>query len=119
MVERKDMCSSSEKTPKLQLTAGQPSDRKMLDPTKKEKHTPHPRAKKKTQQDSRRGKIAFRLKPHAHQRLPEGSNKILCAPGESTETESDLPLSVSCGGTGQQWPAAGVGDLDAADLGKA
>ena len=37
------------------------------------------------------------LKPHAHQRLPDGSR----------------------GGTGQQWPAAGVGDLDAADLGKA
>ena len=57
MVERKDVCSSSpERTPKLQLTAGQPSDRRMLDPTKKEKHTLHPRAKKKTQQDSRRGK---------------------------------------------------------------
>ena len=98
MVERKDVCSSSpERPPKLQLTAGQPSDRRMLDPTKKGKHTPHPRAKKKTQQDSRRGKTAFRLKPHAHQRLPDGSR----------------------GGTGQQWPAAGVGDLDAADLGKA
>ena len=28
-------------------------------------------------------------------------------------------LSVSCGGTGQQWPAAGAGALGAADLGLA
>ena len=28
-------------------------------------------------------------------------------------------LSVSCGGTGQQWPAAGTGALGAADLGMA
>ena len=26
-------------------------------------------------------------------------------------------LSISCGGTGQQWPAAGAGTLGAADLG--
>ena len=28
-------------------------------------------------------------------------------------------MSVSCGGTGQQWPAAGAGALGAADLGVA
>ena len=56
------------------------------------KYTPHPRAKEK--QDGRRGKIAFRIKPHTHQRLSEGSNKTLCAPGKPTETELDLPLSV-------------------------
>jgi len=28
-------------------------------------------------------------------------------------------LSVSCGDTGQQWPAAGTGALDAKDLGRA
>ena len=35
------------------------------------------------------------------------------------ETYPDLPLcvSVSCGGTGQQWPAKGTGPLAAADLG--
>ena len=38
---------------------------------------------------------------------------------KSTETETELCLSVSCGGTGQQWPAAGVGALGAADLGVA
>ena len=33
-----------------------------------------------------------------------------------TETEPELCLSVSCGGTGQQWPTTGAGDLGAADL---
>ena len=51
----------------------------------------------------------------------EGSNKTLCATGDSAETEPDLfeCLSVSCGGTGQQWPATGAGALGAADLGMA
>ena len=35
------------------------------------------------------------------------------------EIETDLCLSVSCGGTGQQWLAAGAGALGAADLGMA
>ena len=37
--------------------------------------TPCPRAKGKPQQDSRRGKITFRIKPQTHQRCSEGSNK--------------------------------------------
>ena len=51
-------------------------------------------------------------------RLLEGTNKTLCAPGprDSTETEPELCLSVSCGGTGQQWTATGA--LCAADLGR-
>ena len=52
----------------------------MLDPTKKD--TPHPRAKEKPQQDGRRGKTAFRSKPHTRQRCLEGSNKTLCSPGD-------------------------------------
>ena len=36
---------------------------------------------------------------------------------DSTETERELCLSVSCGGTGQQWTATGAGALGAADLG--
>ena len=68
-------------------------DRRMLDPTKK-KDTPHPRAKKKPQQDGRRGEIMFRIKPHTCQRCWEGSNKILCTPEELTENKPDLPLSV-------------------------
>ena len=38
---------------------------------------------------------------------------------QPTETEPGLCLRVSCGGTGQQWPAAGEGILGAADLGMA
>ena len=47
--------------------------------------------------------------------------QTLCAPGpkDSTESETELCLSVSCGGTGQQWTATGTGALDAADLGMA
>ena len=93
-------------------------DRRMLDPSKKD--APCPRAKEKPQQESRRGDIAFRIKPHTRLRCLEGSNKTLCAPGprEPTETEPDPPLSVwvspeeaqiSCG-------AAGTGALAAADL---
>ena len=45
----------------------------------------------------------------------------MCAPGprDPTETEPQLYLSVSCGGTGWQWPAAGAEALGAADLGMA
>ena len=37
--------------------------------------------------------------------------QILCAPGPrgSKDTEPEVCLSVSCRGTGQQWPAAGAG----------
>ena len=62
-------------------------DRRLLD-------TPCPRAKEKPPQDGRRGKIAFRIKPHTHQKRLEGSNKTLCVPGGPTETEPDLPVSV-------------------------
>ena len=51
-------------------------------------------AKEKPQQDGRRGEITSRIKYHTHQRHSEGSNKVLCAPGDPTETEPDLPLSV-------------------------
>ena len=34
-----------------------------------------------------------------------------------TETETELCLSVSCGGMGQQWTVTGTGALGAADLG--
>ena len=51
------------------------------------------------------------------QRLKQTS----CAPGprDPTETETELCLSVSCGGTGQQCPATGAEALGAADLGMA
>ena len=43
----------------------------------------------------------------------------MCAPGprDPTETETELCLSISCGGTAQQSTAAGAGALGAADLG--
>ena len=81
------------RTPKLQLTAEQPSTEERWIPPKK--YTPCPRAKEKSQQDSRRGEITFRIKSHTFQRYSEGSDQILWVPGNSTETELDLPLSVS------------------------
>ena len=44
--------------------------------------------------------------------------QTLCVPGrrDPTETETELCLSVSCGGMGQQWTAAEAGALGAADL---
>ena len=82
------------RTPKLQLAAEQPLTKECWTPPKT--YTPCPTAKKKPQQDGRRGEITFRIKPHMHQRCLEGSNKALCTPGPRgpTETEPDLPLSV-------------------------
>ena len=65
--------SSPARTPKLQLDAEQPLAGECWNPPKKD--TPHPR------QDSRRGAIPFKIKPHTHQRGLEGTNKTLCAPG--------------------------------------
>ena len=50
-----------------------------------------------------------------------GLKQTLCVPGPSypTDTEPELCLSVSCGGTGLQWTAAGAGDLGAVDVGMA
>ena len=66
----------------------------MLEPPRKA--TPHPRTKEK-QQDSRRGAITFKIKPHTCQRLLEGINKISCAP-KPTEKSSDphKRLSQTC-----------------------
>ena len=80
----------------------------------------HPRAKEKPQQDDKRGKIAFRVKPHICQRHSDGSNKTLY----NQETLQRLRqffecLSVSCRGKGQQWPAAGAGALGETDMGVA
>ena len=50
-----------------------------------------------------------------------GLKQTLFAPGpiDPTETETELFLDVSCGGSGQQCTAAGAGALGAADLGVA
>ena len=66
MMEKKDVRSSSPlRTPKLQLTAEQPSTGESWIPPKKE--TPHPRAKDKPQQDSEsesRSVVSNSLRPH-------------------------------------------------------
>ena len=86
-----------------------------------QKRYPHPSAREKPQQDSRKGEIVFRIKPYTYQRNSECSNKTLC----NQETPQGLArptfecLSVSYGGTGQQWPAAVAGALGAAVLGVA
>ena len=46
-------------------------------------------------------------------------NLVTPGPRDPTETETELCLSVSYGGMGQQWPATGAGALGAADLGMA
>ena len=84
--------SSPVGTPILQLTAQLPQTGECLIPPLKD--TPSPTAREKPQQDCRRGKIAFKIKSHTHQRHSEGSNRTLCTPGDPTETESDPPLSV-------------------------
>ena len=50
-----------------------------------------------------------------------GLKQTLCAPEprNTTETETEQCLSVSCGGKGQQWTIAGAGALGEADLGMA
>ena len=50
-----------------------------------------------------------------------GLKHTLCAPGprDPTEIEPEQCLCVSCGGTGQQWPATGAGALSTADQGMA
>ena len=62
-------------------------------------------------------------KSHLELNPPEmlrGLKQTLCALGpRDPEPETELCLSVSCKGTGQQWPAIGAGALSAADLGMA
>ena len=84
--------SSPARTPKLQPAAEEPLTGEYWIPPKK--YTSRPRAKEKPQQDGRRAEVTLRIKPHTHQRHLKGSNKTLCAPGHSTETEPDLHLSV-------------------------
>ena len=45
------------------------------------------------------------------------TNLVSTRPRDPTETEPELCLSVSCRGTGQQWPVTGAGAMGAVDLG--
>ena len=60
MVEKNDVRSSSARTPKLQLTAEQPSTGECSIPPKTD--TTNPRAKEKPQKGGRKGEITFRIK---------------------------------------------------------
>ena len=118
-LERCALIFSSENS-KIATAAEQPSTAECWIPPKKD--TPHQRAKVKPQQDGRRGKIAYRIKPQIPERLRRFKKKP-CVPQEtpqrwSTGRAFDC-LSVSCKGTGQQWPATGSGALGAIDLGVA
>ena len=82
--------SSPARTPKLQLVAEQLLTEECWIPP--EKDTPPPRVKEKPQQDGRRGKIEFRIKPHICQRCSEGSNK----PYVHQDPETPQRLSQNC-----------------------
>ena len=91
MAKYKEVYSSAPaRTPKLQFTAEQPSTKECWIPPKKD--TSCPRAKEEPQQDSRRGKIMFRIKPHSHQKHSEGSNKF-CV---HQDPETSQRLSQTC-----------------------
>ena len=84
--------SSPARTPKLQLIVKQSSTGEGWITPKKD--SPYPRAKENPQKDGKRGKITFIIKPYTHKRHSGRSDKTLCAPGDPTETEPDLPLSI-------------------------
>ena len=91
---QKDVHSySPARTPKLQITAEQPPQECGI-PLKKD--TYHPRAREKPQQDSWRSEIAFRIKPHTHQRCLEGSNKTLGAPEPRDPTKNWMRPAFEC-----------------------
>ena len=56
-------------------------------------------------------KIAFKTKPPYPPETFRGLKQTLCAPGPRgpTETETELCLSVTCGGSSQQWTLQGQG----------
>ena len=107
-------CENSKITTRCRTTI----DRRMLDPTKK-KDTPHPMAKEKPQQDSRRGKIAYKIKPQTSEMLRRLKQNLVFTrrPHRDGARHAFDCLSVSCEGMGQQWPATGAEAMGAADLG--
>ena len=77
------MHSSPARTPKSQLAAEQSSTAECWNPPKKD--TPHPRAKEKLQQDSRRSAIVFKVKLHTRQRCLEGTKQTCAHQGAGKE----------------------------------
>ena len=85
-----------------------------------QKRYPTSKGKGEAQQDSRGAKSYLDSNPNQAE-THRWHKQSLYAPEtrEATETEPDLCLNVSCRSTGQQWPAAAVRALGAADLGTA
>ena len=65
----------------------------MLDPTKKKKYTPFPRAKEKLQKDGGEGKIIFRIKPYTRRDAQRSQTKSCVHQENYPESEPDLPSS--------------------------
>ena len=91
-------------------------DRRMLDPTKKRYH--HVQGQRKSP-----NKMAEGAKSHLELNPLPTRDASNCMRTRTQRSHRDWArpafecLSVSCGGTSQQWPATGTGALAAADLG--
>ena len=57
--------------------------------------------------------------PRPTKHIQRGQTLCALGPGDPTDTEPDLCLSVSRRGAGKQWPATAAGALGAEDLGMA
>ena len=88
----KDVRSSSARTPKLQLVAEQPLTGECWIPPKKK--IPHIQQQRRSPSKTVGGAKSHIKSNPKHQRCSEGSNKILCSPGDPTEMEPDMPLTV-------------------------
>ena len=68
------------------------------------------RAKEKPLQDARRGKFAFRIKPHSHQRCSEGSNKPCVHQDQKKGAVTHKTLTQTCPGVSRslQWRRGSV-----------
>ena len=81
-------CALSCENTKSRLAAEQPYTWESGNPPT---GAPHRQSKEKSQEDGRMVTIAFKIKPHTHQRCLEGTNKALCVPGP-WERSSDLHI---------------------------
>ena len=94
----------------------------LLNSHQKENVGSHPKKTPHVQGQGRStNKMGGRTKSHLESNpIPisdaQRAQKKLVRTRDATKTEPELCLSVSCRDTGQQWPAAGAGALDATDL---
>ena len=97
-------CENSEITTRRWITI----NRRMLDPTKK--HTPHPRAKEKPQQDRRRGKIVFRTNPIPARHAQRAQTNLVCTrPHRDWTSLGSLKESWCLGSTDSDSALSGYG----------